>query len=348
MTMSTERRVTIGDVARASKTSVSTVSLVLRSKPGIGLDTRRRVLEAARTLGYRRQSPAPPRGDLATRNIGLILRARSRSRDVSTPIVNPFYSWVVAGIDAAARDQPFNLLYASLPVDPGNRPLGLPRHLLDQALDGILLVGAFGDDTIDEIAASRSAPVVLVDAPAKAHRFDAVVSDNEGGSYAAVQRLIGLGHRHIALVAPHPQADPIFSQRRDGYLRAVREHGLNEYTSDDARTPEEVANVVAPLLERHPEITALFGANDTFAIAAMRGAQALGRHIPDDLSVIGFDDIETSGQTTPPLSTMAVDKLSMGILGVQLLGHRLAWPDAALALTRLHPRLIERASTARR
>jgi LacI family transcriptional regulator len=178
------------------------------------------------------------------------------------------------------------------------------------------------------------------------HRFDAVVSDNEGGSYAAVSHLIGLGHRHIALVAPDPQADPVFSQRRAGYLRALREHGLEEYAIDDARTPEEVNVAVAPLLERHPEITALFGSNDTFAIAALRGAQALGRRIPEDLSVIGFDDIESSGQTAPPLTTMAVDKLSMGMLGVQLLSHRLAWPDAATAVTWLRPRLIERASTA--
>ena len=346
MTMSMGRRVTIGDVARASQTSVSTVSLVLRNKPGIGLDTRRRVLEAARALGYRRQSPAPSAGAQSTLNIGLILRARARSRDVTMPIVNPFYSWVVAGIDAAARDQRLNLLYASLPVDPGNRPIELPRHLLDQALDGVLLVGAFGGDAIDEIAAGRSAPVVLVDAPAQTHRFDAVVSDNEGGSYEAVTHLIGLGHRHIALVAPHPEADPVFSQRRAGYLRALREHGLDAYAIDDARAPEDVTRAVPPLLQRHPEITALFGANDMFAIAALRGAQALGRRVPEDLSVIGFDDIESSGQTAPPLTTMAVDKLSMGMLGVQLLSHRLAWPDAATATTWLRPRLMVRASTA--
>jgi LacI family transcriptional regulator len=348
MTMSVGRRVTIGDIARASKTSVSTVSLVLRSKPGIGLDTRRRVLEAARTLGYRRQSPAPQPGAQATRNIGLILRARARSRDVALPIVNPFYSWVVAGIDAAAREQRLNLLYASLPVDQDNRPIDLPRHLLDQPLDGILLVGAFGDDAIDEIAGGRSAPVVLVDAPGGTHRFDAVISDNEGGAYAAVSHLIGLGHHEIALVAPHPQADPVFTQRRAGYLRAIREHGLAEYAVGDARTPDEAGAAVAPLLQHHPEITALFGSNDAVAIAALRAAQAIGRRVPDDLSVIGFDDIEISGQTAPPLTTMAVDKLSMGIFGVQLLSHRLAWPDAAISTTCLHPRLIERQSTAPR
>jgi LacI family transcriptional regulator, galactose operon repressor len=346
MTMSEARRVTIGDVARASKTSVSTVSLVLRSKPGIGLETRRRVLEAARVLGYRRQSPTPPSPGSATRTIGLILRARARSRDVALPIVNPFYSWVVAGVDAAAREQRLNLLYASVPVDQENRPIDLPRYLLDQPLDGLLLVGAFGDDAIDEIAGGRSAPVVLVDAPGGTHHFDAVVSDNEGGAYGAVSHLVELGHREIALVAPHPQADPVFMQRRAGYLRAIREHGLADYAIGDARTPDEAGAAVAPLLQQHPTITAVFASNDAVAIAAMRTAQSIGRRVPDNLSVIGFDDIEISGQTAPPLTTMAVDKLSMGILGVQLLIHRLAWPDAAVATTCLQPRLIERASTA--
>ena len=158
MAMPSGRRVTIGDVARASKTSVSTVSLVLRSKPGIGLETRRRVLEAARALGYQRQSPAPATNAQATLNIGLILRARARSHDVALTIVNPFYSWVVAGIDAAARQQHHNLLYASLPVGPDNRPLDLPRHLLSQKLDGVLLVGAFGEDTVNEVGGRAARP----------------------------------------------------------------------------------------------------------------------------------------------------------------------------------------------
>jgi LacI family transcriptional regulator len=346
MSASTGRRVTIGDVARESKTSVSTVSLVLRSKPGIGLETRRRVLEAARALGYQRQSPAPASVGQATLNIGLFLRASTRSRDVGLPIVNPFYSWVVAGIDAAARQQQHNLLYATLPVDHDNRPLDLPRHLLGQKLDGVLLVGAFGEDSIDEIGAGCSAPIVLVDAPAGAHRYDAVVSDNEAGAYAAVTHLVDLGHQHIALVAPPLPADPVFRQRRAGYLRVLDEHGLQPHLIDEVQAPDDTGPAMASLLLQHPEITAVFGSNDAFAIGALRGAQALGLRVPEDLSVVGFDDIEISGQTAPPLTTMAVDKLSMGLLGVQLLSHRLAWPDAATTLITLRPRLTVRQSTA--
>ncbi|MGN6758769.1 MAG: LacI family DNA-binding transcriptional regulator [Thermomicrobiales bacterium] len=338
------RRVTIEDVARESNASVSTVSLVLRNKPGIGAETRRRVLETAQALGYRRQSPAPVTAP-GTRNIGLILRARARSRDVGPSVVNAFYSWVVSGIDAAAQQARLNLLYASLAVDDDNRLLDLPRHLLDQALDGVLLVGAFTDEAIAELAGVQARPVVLVDAPARLHRYDAVVSDNEGGAYTAVAHLITQGHRRIALAGPGSTADPNFNERREGYRRALREHGLASYPLAQGETHDAADdNAAAAMLRQHPEVTAIFGCNDTFALSALRALRLLGWRVPEDVSVIGFDDIERSGQTTPPLTTMAVDKVSMGRLAVQMLLFRLAWPDAAPTLTMLQPRLVERQS----
>jgi DNA-binding LacI/PurR family transcriptional regulator len=338
------RKVTIEDVARESNASAATVSLVLRHKPGISPETRQRVLEAAQALGYRPRTPATAASTPATLNVGLILRARTRSADRDQSVVNPFYSWVVTGIDAAARQQRLNLLYASVPVDENNRPLDPPRHLLDQRLDGLLLVGAFSDATIAEFAGPRSTPTILVDAPAHQHRFDTIASDNEGGAYTAVSYLISRGHREIAIVGAQPEADPNFSQRRDGYLRAMREHGLDTYIASDGRVIEEAADAVAIFLRRNPQITALFGSNDAFAVAALRAAHAVGQHVPDDLSIMGFDDIELGQQTSPQLTTMAVDKVGMGRLAVQLLAYRLAWPDAAITLTTLQPRLLERRS----
>ena len=93
-------------------------------------------------------------------------------------------------------------------------------------------------------------------------------------------------------------------------------------------------------------MTALFACNDGFAISAMRAAQDLGRRVPEDLSVVGFDDIELAAQITPALTTMAVDKVTMGRLAVQTLSYRLAWPEAAKMLTVLRPELIERDSVA--
>ncbi|MGH2559194.1 MAG: LacI family DNA-binding transcriptional regulator [Thermomicrobiales bacterium] len=341
-----KRRVTIEDIARESNASPTTVSLVLRDKPGIGTETRQRVLEAARQLGYRRRAISRVETTKEVLNVGLVVRSRSRSREDQLPGVNPFYSWVMIGVEAAARAHQMNLLYATLPVDEENRPLDLPRHLLGQSLDGILLIGSFADETVAEVAGSRTTPIVLVDAPARAHPYDAVVSDNEGGAYTAVRHLIDRGRRHIALIGPFTELDPNFSQRREGYLRALREHALTAY--ERPVVSNDILAAVAALLEVHPDVTAFFGANDKYAIGAMRAARDLGRHVPDDLSVVGFDDVELSNQTTPRLTTMAVDKVSMGRLAVQTLTNRLAWPDSAKVVTMLQPSLLVRESVANR
>lgn len=338
------RKVTIDEIARHSSASRTTVSLVLRDKPGISAETRQRVWSSAQALGYQRRAASIAAGHDVL-NIGLILRSRNRAQQTDRlPVVNRFYSWVLAGVEAAARTQRMNLLYATLPVDDGNRPLDVPEHLLAQQLDGILLVGSFGDETIAEVASRGARAIVLVDAPAASPRYDAVVSDNQAGAFAAVSHLIALGHARIAYISPDPRADPNFNQRRNGYLKALEEHGLDAIAG--AMTGDDAAAAARTLLRRHPDVTALFGCNDAFAIEAMRVAQALGRRVPDDVSIIGFDDIELATQVTPALTTMAVDKVTMGRLAVQTLSYRLAWPEATKILTVLMPELIERESVA--
>ena len=337
------RKVTIEDVARESNASAATVSLVLRQKPGISPETRQRVLDAARTLGYRpRTPPAPPA--VATRNIGLLVRARLWPMDKDYSVVNAFYSWVVTGLDAAARQQRLNLLYATVPVGADNQPLDLPRHLLEQPLDGLLLVGAFSEATIATMVDGRNLPVVLVDAPAMPGRYDVVASDNEAGAYRGTCYLIACGHRDIAFVGARLATNPNFVQRLAGYRRALADHDLVEHLITDERFLDDVAGATLALLKRAPQITAIFGSNDAFAVEAVRAVQARGYHVPDELSILGFDDIELGEQTIPPLTTLAVDKVSMGRLAMQVLTHRLAWPDAAITLTTLQPRLLERQS----
>jgi len=337
------RKVTIEDIARRSKASTATVSLVLRQKPGISSETRQRVLAAAAALGYHRALPAATA--VTTRNIGLILRVRTNPPGQEQMSVNPFYSWVLTGIDAAAQQQRLNLLYASLPVDEDNRPLDLPEHLLEQPLDGLLLVGAFTEEVIAQVSARRPTPLVLVDAPARPHLHDAIATANEHGAYEATCALLAKGHQQIAFVGSRIVADVNFRQRRDGYLRAMREQGLLAHFAGDG---EDLATALPKLLETTPRITALLGCNDVFAVEAANIARAQGYRIPHDLSIMGFDDIELGRQMSPTLTTMAVDKISMGRLAVQALIYRIAWPDAAPILTTLQPRLLERQSVRQR
>src|SRR5450759_4393447 len=165
-------------------------------------------------------------------------------------------------------------------------------------------------------------------------------------SDAAVQHLIELGHRHIGLVGSHPEAYPSIPERRQGYMQALTDHGLRPgYFADARLSNEEAAQSAAVMLERHPEM-ALFGCNDEVAIAAMRVAKTLGRRVPDDLSVVGFDDIDLARHVSPALTTMHVDKVGLGWMAVQLLRHRFENPGSERVTAMLHAHLIVRASTA--
>jgi LacI family transcriptional regulator len=338
------RRVTIQDIARLSNTSVTTVSMVLRDKPGIGDETRQRVLDTARELGYRRRAPATDRQDV--RSVAMILRARSSSAQAQIPHVNPFYSDVISGIERAARTTRINLLYGTIAVDRANVPYEMPHHLLDQPLDGVLLIGSFADETVDAIAHDRSAPTVRVDGPALPGAYDAVVSDNVGGAAIATRHLIDLGHRRIALIAPEASSDPNFAQRRAGYRQAIAEAGLEPmYIPIPLSGVDAVASSTAAALADHPDVTAIVGVNDASATEAMRGAQDAGRRVPAELSVVGFDDIALATETRPRLTTMAVDRLTMGRQAIRLLEHRLDHPDACRLMTVLQPTLRIRDST---
>jgi LacI family transcriptional regulator len=337
------RRVTIEDIAHHSNTSITTVSMVLRDKPGIGAETRERVLEVARELGYQRRTPGATRQ--TPRTAAMILRTRADARGAHIPSVNPFYADVIDGLESAARTRRINLLYGTLPVGPANQPYQLPDHLLDQQLDGVLLIGAFAEETIDAIAAGRSGPVVLVDGPAVPSPHDTVASDNEGGASIAVRHLLERGHRHIAMIGTDLDADPNLRQRRAGYLRALAERGLEPRVVQTHRvSPQAISDAAVELLTAHPELTAIVGANDAAAIEAMRGAQRAGRQIPADLSVIGFDDIALASEVRPALTTMAVDRLTMGRQAIRLLEDRLETPGACRIMTVLQPTLTIRDS----
>jgi LacI family transcriptional regulator len=334
------QRVTLEDIARQSGVSSATVSLALRDKPGITEDTRQRVIETARELGYRKLGQ-PERGS-ALHHLGIAIKARVDD----DPQVNSFYAPIVAGIEAACRKLKINMLFATVPVDRDSHPQELPRMLFESHLDGILLIGAFVDQTITRILQHQGLPTVLVDAYAPGHDYDAVLIDNIRGAYDAVSHLIGLGHRQIGLAGTLPDAYPSIADRRKGYEQALSDHGIaGRYFADCHLSIDEGAAATAGLLAAHPEITALFCANDLIAVGAIQAARAAGRQVPGDLSIIGFDNIELGQHLNPQLTTLHVDKVAMGRLAVQLLAQRAEYPAANAITTVLRPSLVERQST---
>jgi LacI family transcriptional regulator len=332
-------RVTMEDIARQSGVSLATVSLVLRDKPGINDETRRRVLAVAKGLGYQRR-PASEAGG-AARQIGVVIKAAAGE----LPQANPFYGPVLGGIEAACRRQQINMLFGTLPVDEDNRPLDLPRMLSEDKLDGVLLLGAMVEGDVAELLERRATPTTLVDAYARGGSYDAVVTDNFSGAYQAVRHLIAQGHRHIALVGSLPGGYPSIEERRRGYVQALAESAvLERYFADTHVYGSETGAMVRELLRQYPQVTALFCINDNIAILAMKAAQQAGRRIPADLSIIGFDNIEIAEHLTPALTTMHIDKISMGRMAVQLLLNRVEHPEASPITMLIRPALVVRQS----
>ena len=336
-----DQRVTISDIAQQSGVSIATVSLVLNNRPGVSRETRNRVLETAESLGYSYRPVSSTNRTAKLGTLGMVVKT-----DIDTlPQANPFYSKVMMGIEEACRRNGINLLFSTLPVDKDNRPVEIPSMLSNDLADGLLMVGTFVDEMIISITGKRTPPIVLVDAYSTSECFDTVVSDNFHAAYQAVEYLIQKGHRRIALIGSETSAYPSLLDRRNGYLRALKENDIpNPYIANFNINKTKGYDETIQLLSENPQITALFGINDDVAVTALHAAQNLGKRVPEDLSIVGYDDTFLAESSKPGLTTMHIGTISMGRAAVQLLALRLENPDSARMTLTIHPVLVERDS----
>lgn len=336
------KRPTFRDIAKRADVALSTVSQVLNNRPGVSAETRQRVLDAAAELGYKQRivvdTAVSPRLETL-----VLLTKRENGEPVK---INPFYSYVLAGAERECARHNIGLMYASIEVDANSRAVALPGILLDQRVDGAIIVGAFLEETISEIRRQAGQHVVLVDAyTLDQAAYDSVLIDNPKGAYNAVNYLIENGHRNIGLIGSHPQSYPSIRERRAGYLRALQEHGLpTTYIEDTLLDRFEAYEATLRLLRRAPEVTAIFACNDNVAIGVMNAVQELGLTIPGDISVIGFDDIDLAQEVTPALTTVHVDKVLLGAMAIRMLRDRAESPERPTLTTTLSTQLIVRES----
>ncbi len=334
-------KVTISDIAQISNVSMSTVSLVLNNKPGVSDETRARVLKAAEDLNYPVRSAAELEKCSALRTIGMIVKT---DPDLS-PQANPFYSKVVMGIEDTCRRSGIDLLFATLPVDENNCAVEVPQLLSSTSVDGLLMVGTFVDETFNALIAKYKTPIVLVDGYSNTESYSAVVSDNFRAAYQAVEYLIGLGHRHIGLVGGQKDGYPSLKERRNGYLRALKDNEITDiYIANFNINKSHGAQETITLLKEHPQITALFCVNDDAGSTATRAVLSMGKQIPDDISIVGYDDTYLAANSQPALTTVHVDTVAMGRAAVRLLALCLENPGAARMTLTIHTRLVERES----
>lgn len=306
--------VTIRDVARLAGVSTATVSRVLagigNSRPG----TAAAVIAAADELNYRPSGVARSLRMRRTRTLGLIV----------TDILNPFFPELVQAADLAARSLGYSILLGSAAYDE-HRAMHYLDLMADRRVDGLIIASSQLSDESWQWLLASPVPAVVVNAEPPDLPLAVITSDNEAGGRIAVEHLLELGHRRIAYV----DGDPEFTAavpRLTGFRRACEDAGL---TPDD--TPllrgegqfESGERAAAQLVASGADVTAVVCYNDVTAIGVLRALRAAGRLVPDDISVVGFDDIAAASWVVPALTTVAQQKADMGRLAVEHLASRL-------------------------
>jgi LacI family transcriptional regulator len=330
--------VTIKDVARESGVNTSTVSRALNNVYGVNQKTRKHVLEVATRLNYRTNQVARGLVTGQSQTIGLVV----------SDIRNPFFAEVARGAEDAAHRAGRDLILCNSDLTAGKQ-MGYFGSLLAKRVDGIVMnsVAALNHAQQDQLWAA-GVPIVLLNRSSVYRRFSSVLGDNLEGGEIAGKYLIDLGHTRVAHITG-PRGHGNLTDRAKGFLKAFHDKGLPEphviYGEHTFAGGYESAN---EMLDRNREITAVFAGNDVLAFGCIRAAIEKNIRIPDDLSIIGFDNVEISQLTHPPLTTIDQPKYEIGKAAIEMLLNMLAKGDNREPEHRvIGVRLVERQSCRR-
>jgi LacI family transcriptional regulator len=335
------RRPTQNDVAKRAGVSQATVSLVLNnvSNSNIPEETRLRVLKAIDELAYRPNTLASSLRLGKTQTLGLILPDSA----------NPFFAEVSRSIESAAFEQNYNLILCNTEGDV-ERELLYVDVLCSRQVDGIIFV-AVGDqsDSLQRVLC-KNIPVVMIDRDLPGTQVDAVLTDNRLGGFQATQHLIDLGHRRIGYIAGPSSVTPS-AGRGEGYLTALAERNISAEASLLSRGdfhPYSGWSAARTMLSLPEPPTAIFAGNDLMAIGALRAITEAGLQVPENISLVGFDNIELASYTNPPLTTVAQPIHEAGRTAVNFLLERIREPNLSFRRVILPTSLIIRNSSKER
>jgi LacI family transcriptional regulator len=308
--------VTIKDVARLAGVSVATVSRVLNASAPVQADTRARVLQVARELRF------TPNGAART-----LSRRRAGALGVILPdLYGEFFSELLRGIDQEAQRAGHSLLVSSSHHD--SHGVAAAVRAMRGRVDGLLIMAPEVSAAALEEALPDGLAMVLLN-PTPGAGIDSITVDNAGGARLVVEHLVALGHRHIAFITgPTRNADA--QARLHGYRAAMSDAGVPVTRSLEARgafTEQSGWQAARRILAQSGErATAIFAANDASAVGALAALRESGMSVPDDISVVGFDDIPIARYATPPLTTVRVAIDVLGARAASLLLSGLTGP----------------------
>lgn len=327
---------TIREVAESAGVSYATVSHVINNTRFVTKETRERVLAAMTALNYRPNTLARSLRQGKTNTIGLVLPDSA----------NPFFAEISRSIEDEAFKRGYSVFLCNTELDT-QRELFYVDVLINKQVDGIIFVAA-GDqpDSLDYLL-RENMPVVMIDRNLPNVEVDVVLTDHQLGGYLATKHLIELGHQRIACIAGPSSITPS-AERITGYQKALEEAGLpgdeNLIIRGDyhAQSGMEVTNAI---LNMTPRPTAIFALNDLMALGALRAASEAGYSVPKDIAVVGYDDLELSRFTSPPLTTISQPKKAISAQAVNLLVQRMSGKSQSPSCVVLPPELIVRRST---
>ncbi|WP_127491641.1 LacI family DNA-binding transcriptional regulator [Paenibacillus glycanilyticus] len=295
---------TIRDVAREANVSIATVSRVLNGLTGYSDKTKQKVIKTIEDMGYHPNAIARYLNNRRTQTIGVMFPA----------VTNEFSSAVLQGIEEYALERGYSVLVCNTAVD-GNRTMKYLQVLRERQIDGIIFASEVLKHEYKQMLDTMQVPIVLVSSKNEDPKVPFVKVDDRQASYDAVRYLIDKGHKDIAMIAGTPE-DPIAGiPRLQGYKDALNDKGIpfrssrvayGDFHYDSGKAAMET------LLEHERGITAVFAASDEMAVGAMNAAIQLGIRVPEDLSVIGYDNIRLSRMIYPALTTVGQPLLQLG------------------------------------
>lgn len=304
---------TIYDLAKATGVSITTVSKAMNGYPDVSEKTKQKILKAAEEMGYLPNAHAQ---SLSTRKSWTIGVMFSEANGVG--MRHPFFNAVIESFRQETEQQGYDLVFASRNLR--QRDMSYLEHFLHRAVDGIVVICSDRMDSgVQELIAS-DIPIVVVDM--ESADCSTVYSDNREGSMLAVEYLHELGHRRIAHISGDDTVDA-GRARVQGFRQKMEELGLPirpDYVANGGFfSVEEGKAAMERLLSLTERPTAVFVAGDQMAIGAMEAAREHGLRIPEDVSIIGYDDIEISRYVTPKLTTVRQDTDLMGRVAAEVL-----------------------------
>jgi LacI family transcriptional regulator len=309
---------TIADVARRAGVSTATVSRVLSGVGRASPATHARVKAAARDLGFRPSDVARSLKRRSTLTFGLIV----------TDIENPYFPQLVKAVEDAAIGEGYAILLCNADEDP-EREASYLDLLVERRVDGLIVAASTIGSRQGEWLSHAPLPAVLVNTAAPGSDLPTIMSDNRGGGAAAARHLLELGHRRFGYLMPPPR-NLDAPDRLAGVRDALAETGLDPDGADPglaigngAPTVTGGEAAMAGLLALAARPTAVIAYNDLMAIGAMRAARSAGLRVPDDVSLIGFDDVAFAAYVEPALTTLRQETAEMGRWAVATLTERI-------------------------